>query len=334
MWNWQAAALGTGASLVLYDGNPSYPDNAAIWKVLEEEKVTDFGLSASYIHMLIAQGFSPKEHADLTHLRAISQTGSALSDAGWDFVYREIKEDYHFNSIAGGTDINGCFGIGNMMIPVYAGELAAIGLGEKVECYDENGRPIRDREGELVCEKPMPSMPLYFWNDPDGSRYHNAYFDVYPGVWRHGDYVILHGNTGGLSFCGRSDSVLKPSGVRIGTAEIYNIVNELPGVEDSLAVGQNHEGDQRIILFVKCKEGVSLSEELIKSIKTALRTKGSPRHVPAIILETPEIPVTLNGKKVESAVTNILNGRPVGNRDALLNPESLGFYEAALNELS
>ncbi|MBQ6294214.1 MAG: acetoacetate--CoA ligase [Lachnospiraceae bacterium] len=327
MWNWQAAALGAGSELVLYDGNPSYPDDAAIWKVLEEESVTDFGLSASYIHMLIAHGFSPKEHADLSALRAISQTGSALSDAGWEFVYREIKEDYHFNSIAGGTDINGCFGIGNMMIPVVAGELSALGLGEKVECYDDDGHPIRDREGELVCEKPIPSMPICFWDDPDGQRYFNAYFTVYPGVWRHGDYVILHGNTGGLTFCGRSDSILNPSGVRIGTAEIYNQVNSLPEVEDSLAVGQNIAGDQRIVLFVKCQPGYALDDALIKKIKTTLRTKASPRHVPAVILETPEIPTTLNGKKVESSVTAILNGRPVGNRDALSNPESLKFYE-------
>ena len=334
MWNWQAAALGTGAELVLYDGNPSWPDDAGIWKVIEKEKVTDFGLSASYIHMLIAHDFSPREHADLSSLRAISQTGSALSDEGWKFVYREIKDDYHFNSIAGGTDINGCFGIGNMMIPVYSGELAALGLGEKVECYDDSGKPIRDTEGELVCEKPIPSMPLYFWNDPDGERYFHAYFDVYPGVWRHGDYVILHGNTGGLTFCGRSDSVLKPSGVRIGTAEIYNIVNSLPEVEDSLAVGQNYHNDQRIVLFVKCQPGYNLNEDLVKKIKTTLRTKASPRHVPAILMETPEIPTTLNGKKVEGAVTNILNGRPVGNRDALSNPESLSFYEGKLAELT
>ncbi len=334
MWNWQAAALGTGAELVLYDGNPSWPDDAGIWKVIEKEKVTDFGLSASYIHMLIAHDFSPREHADLSCLRAISQTGSALSDEGWEFVYREIKDDYHFNSIAGGTDINGCFGIGNMMIPVYSGELAALGLGEKVECYDDSGKPIRDTEGELVCEKPIPSMPLYFWNDPDGERYFHAYFDVYPGVWRHGDYVILHGNTGGLTFCGRSDSVLKPSGVRIGTAEIYNIVNSLPEVEDSLAVGQNYHNDQRIVLFVKCQPGYNLNEDLVKKIKTTLRTKASPRHVPAILMETPEIPTTLNGKKVEGAVTNILNGRPVGNRDALSNPESLSFYEGKLAELT
>ena len=334
MWNWQAAALGTGAELVLYDGNPSWPDDSGIWKIIEQEKVTDFGLSASYIHMLIAHGFSPRKHADLSCLRAISQTGSALSDEGWEFVYREIKEDYHFNSIAGGTDINGCFGIGNMMIPVYSGELAALGLGEKVECYDDSGKPIRDIEGELVCEKPIPSMPLYFWNDPDGQRYFHAYFDVYPGVWRHGDYVILHGNTGGLTFCGRSDSVLKPSGVRIGTAEIYNIVNSLPEVEDSLAVGQNYHSDQRIVLFVKCQPGYTLDDDLAKKIKTTLRTKASPRHVPAVLMETPEIPTTLNGKKVEGAVTNILNGRPVGNRDALSNPESLAFYEGKLAELT
>ncbi|MBE7004639.1 MAG: acetoacetate--CoA ligase [Ruminococcaceae bacterium] len=333
MWNWQAAALGTGAELCLFEGNPSYPDDAAIWKVLEEEKVTDFGLSASYIHMLIAHDFKPREHADLSALRAISQTGSALSDAGWEFVYSEIKKDYHFNSIAGGTDINGCFGIGNMMIPVYSGELSGLGLGEKVECYDDAGKPIRDREGELVCEKPIPSMPLCFWDDPKGERYFNAYFTVYPGIWRHGDYVILHGNTGGLTFCGRSDSILKPSGVRIGTAEIYNQVNSLSEVEDSLAVGQNINGDQRIVLFVKCRPGYALDDALIKKIKTTLRTKASPRHVPAVILETPEIPTTLNGKKVEGAVTNILNGRPVGNRDALSNPESLKFYEDVLPQL-
>ena len=333
MWNWQAATLGAGSSIVLYDGNPSYPDLDAIWKVLEEEGVTVFGLSASYIHALMAAGFNPREHAELRKLRMISQTGSALSEEGFRFVYREIKQDLHFNSIAGGTDINGCFGIGNMMIPVVSGELSALGLGEKVECYDDDGRPIRDKEGELVCEKPIPSMPICFWNDPDGTRYFNAYFTVYPGVWRHGDYVILHGNTGGLTFCGRSDSILKPSGVRIGTAEIYNQVNSLPEIEDSLAVGQNIDGDQRIVLFVKCQPGFSLDEELIKKIKTTLRTKASPRHVPAVILETPEIPTTLNGKKVESSVTAILNGRPVGNRDALSNPESLKFYEDILPQL-
>ena len=333
MWNWQAAAVGTGASIVLYDGNPSYPDTSAIWKVLEEEKVTVFGLSASYIHALLAEGFSPKDTVDLTYLREISQTGSALSEDGFEYVYREIKKDLQFNSIAGGTDINGCFAIGCPMLPVYSDELSAPGLGMPINCYDENGKPIRGEQGELVCEHPTPSMPLYFWNDSDGERYMNAYFRVYPGIWHHGDYVSFNA-TGGVTFYGRSDSVLKPSGVRIGTAEIYNIVEKLPEVVESLAIGQNYHGDQRVILFVVLAEGAELTPELIKTIKTNLRTKASPRHVPALIFAAPDLPKTLNGKKVESAVTNIVNGRKVTNRDALSNPESLDFFEKLLPELN
>lgn len=333
MWNWQAASIGAGASIVLYDGNPSYPDTSAIWKILEEEKVTVFGLSASYIHSLVAEGFSPKKAANLEHLREISQTGSALSEDGFEFVYREIKSDLHFNSIAGGTDINGCFASGNPISPVYSNELQAPGLGMKINCYDEDGKPIRGKQGELVCELPAPSMPLYFWNDEDGERYMNAYFRVYPNIWHHGDYVSFN-ETGGITFYGRSDSVLKPSGVRIGTAEIYNIVEKLPEVVESLAIGQNYHGDQRVILFVKLAEGKELTDELIKTIKTQLRTKASPRHVPSMIIAVPDIPKTLNGKKVESAVTNIVNGRKVTNRDALSNPESLDFYESILPELN
>ncbi|MBQ9949880.1 MAG: acetoacetate--CoA ligase [Clostridia bacterium] len=333
MWNWQAATVGTGASIVLYDGNPSYPDTSAIWKVLEEEKVTVFGLSASYIHALVAEGFSPKNTVNLEHLREISQTGSALSEDGFDFVYREIKSDLQFNSIAGGTDINGCFASGNPMSPVYSNELQAPGLGMPINCYDDNGKPIRGEQGELVCEKPTPSMPLYFWNDDDGERYMNAYFRVYPGIWHHGDYVSFNA-TGGITFYGRSDSVLKPSGVRIGTAEIYNIAEKLPEINESLAIGQNYHGDQRVILFVTLAEGAELTDELIKTIKTQLRTKASPRHVPAMIIAAPDIPKTLNGKKVESAVTNIVNGRKVTNRDALSNPESLDFYESILPQLN
>ncbi len=330
MWNWQLAALGTGCSVVLYDGNPSFPDTAAIWRILEKEKVTVFGLSASYIHALLAAGFSPKSTVDLTHLRSISQTGSALSEDGFDYVYREIKSDLHFNSIAGGTDINGCFSIGNPLSPVYSNELQSPGLGCKINCYDEKGRPVRDEQGELVCELPIPSMPLYFFNDPDGKRYHSAYFDVYPGIWRHGDFVVIHSDTYGISFYGRSDSILKPSGVRIGTAEIYNQVEKLPEIIDSLAVGQNYHDDQRIILFVQLAEGAVLDDALRQSIKNILRRNASPRHVPALILAAPDIPKTLNGKKVESAVTNILNGRQVTNRDALQNPQSLDFFiEAA-----
>ena len=333
MWNWQAAALGAGSSIVLYDGNPSYPDLDAIWKVLEEEGVTVFGLSASYIHALMAAGFNPREHADLRKLRMISQTGSALSEEGFRFVYREIKQDLHFNSIAGGTDINGCFCIGNLLSPVYVGELQAPGLGMKIECYDEKGKPVRDTQGELVCEIPEPSMPIWFANDPDGERYMNAYFRVYPGIWHHGDYVQFNSETGGVTYFGRSDSVLKPSGVRIGTAEIYNIVEKLPEVQDSLAIGQMYHDDQRILLFVQLAHGAELTEELKKRIKKDLRTKASPRHVPALIYAVPDLPKTFNGKKVESAVTNLVNGRRITNREALGNPESLDYFEALLPEL-
>ena len=333
MWNWQAAALGAGSSIVLYDGNPSYPDLDAIWKVLEEEGVTVFGLSASYIHALMAAGFNPREHADLRKLRMISQTGSALSEEGFRFVYREIKQDLHFNSIAGGTDINGCFCIGNLLSPVYVGELQAPGLGMKIECYDEKGKPVRDTQGELVCEIPEPSMPIWFANDPDGERYMNAYFRVYPGIWHHGDYVQFNSETGGVTYFGRSDSVLKPSGVRIGTAEIYNIVEKLPEVQDSLAIGQMYHDDQRILLFVQLAPGAELTEELKKRIKKDLRTKASPRHVPALIYAVPDLPKTFNGKKVESAVTNLVNGRRITNREALGNPESLDYFEALLPEL-
>ena len=332
MWNWQAATLGAGSSIVLYDGNPSYPDLDAIWKVLEEEGVTVFGLSASYIHALMAAGFNPREHADLRKLRMISQTGSALSEEGFRFVYREIKQDLHFNSIAGGTDINGCFCIGNLLSPVYVGELQSPGLGMRIECYDENGKPVRDTQGELVCEIPEPSMPIWFANDPDGERYQNAYFRVYPSIWHHGDYVQFNSETGGVTYFGRSDSVLKPSGVRIGTAEIYNIVEKLPEVQDSLAIGQQYHDDQRILLFVQLVPGAELTEELQKRIKKELRTKASPRHVPALIYAVPDLPKTFNGKKVESAVTNLVNGRRITNREALGNPESLDYFEALLPE--
>ncbi len=334
MWNWQTAAIGTGASLVLYDGNPSYPDTSAIWKILQEEKVTIFGLSASFILALMAENFSPKKAVSLPCLREISQTGSALSDDGFDYIYNEIKKDLHFNSIAGGTDINGCFSSGNPISPVYSGELQGPGLGMKINSFNEKGEPVRDEQGELVCEMPAPSMPLHFWNDPENSRYMDAYFRVYPGIWHHGDYVLIHSDTGGITYYGRSDSVLKPSGVRIGTAEIYNQVEKLPQIRESLAIGQNYKGDQRILLFVQTMEGVELDGNLKKEIKRVLRQNASPRHVPAVIMSVPDIPRTLNMKKVESAVTNIVNGRKVTNRDALANPESLDYFEQILPQLS
>jgi acetoacetyl-CoA synthetase len=333
MWNWLLSSLAVGATIVLYDGNPNYPDPGAMWKLIEAEKITIFGCSASYIHFLKKENISPGRDYDLSSLREISQTGSSLSAEGFEYVYREIKQDLHFNSISGGTDINGCFAAGSPILPVHAGELQSAALGMKIKSYDEKGKPIFDQQGELVCEAPSPSMPLYFWNDPDGSKYHSAYFDVYPNVWRHGDYVSIHSDTGGITFYGRSDAVLKPSGVRIGTAEIYAQMEKLPEVADSLAIGQNYHEDQRVILFVKPAAGFTLTEDLKDKIRRTLRENASPRHVPALILETPDIPYTLNMKKVESAVTNIINGRAVSNKDALINPNSLDYYQQIVPQL-
>ena len=333
MWNWLLSSLAVGTTILLYDGNPNYPDLGATWKLIQDEKITVFGCSASYIHFLKKEEFSPRREYDLSSLREISQTGSPLSTDGFEYVYREIKSDLHFNSISGGTDINGCFAAGSPILPVYSGELQSAALAMKIKAYDEKGHPIYDEQGELVCEAPSPSMPLYFWNDPDGSKYHRAYFDVYPNVWRHGDYILIHSDTDGITFYGRSDAVLKPSGVRIGTAEIYAQMEKLPEVADSLAVGQNYLEDQRVILFVKLSEGFELTDQLKDKIRKTLRENASPRHVPALIFETPDIPYTLNMKKVESAVTNIINGRAVTNKDALINPGSLAFYETILEKL-
>jgi acetoacetyl-CoA synthetase len=327
MWNWMLTSLAVGNTLILYDGNPGYPDLGAMWKLVQDEKVTMFGTSASYINFIKSQELKPGKDYDLSSLKQIWQTGSPLSPEGFEYVYQDIKKDVWFNSSAGGTDINGCFCTGSPTSPVYAGELQFPALAMKINVYDEKGSPVVDQEGELVCEAPAPSMPLYFWNDPDNAKYKDAYFAVYPNIWRHGDYVKINSQTGGVTFYGRSDAVLKPSGVRIGTAEIYNQVEQLEEIADSLAIGQNWEGDQRIILFVKPAEGYHLTEELKAKIKKTLRAKASPRHVPAKMIEIPDIPYTLNMKKVESAVTNILHGRPVLNRDALMNPESLDYYE-------
>jgi len=333
MWNWVLSSLAVGATVVLYDGNPAYPDSGAMWQLVQDEKVSIFGTSASYLNFIKSQGLRPGRDFDLSSLREISQTGSALSPEGFEYVYDAIKQDLHFNSISGGTDINGCFAQGSPTLPVYAGELQRAALGMKTRCYDERGKPVLDEMGELVCEAPSPSMPLYFWNDPKQEKYRETYFSVYPGVWRHGDYIMINSQTGGITFFGRSDAVLKPSGVRIGTAEIYNEVEKLNEIADSLAIGQEWQGDQRVILFVKLAEGHQLTEALKAKIKKALRENASPRHVPALIMAVPDIPYTLNMKKVEMAVTNLINGRPVMNRDALINPESLDYYESIRDKL-
>ncbi len=333
MWNWLLSSLVVGATVVLYDGNPNYPDWGAMWKLTQDEKITIFGCSASYLNYLRSVGAKPGKAYDLSSLRAMSQTGSPLSVEGFEYVHREIKGDMHFNSISGGTDINGCFAIGSPIQPVYAGELQSAALGMKVKAYDEKGNHVIDKEAELVCEAPAPSMPLYFWDDADGTKYKNAYFNMYPRAWRHGDWILYHGDTGGITFLGRSDFTLKPSGVRIGPAEIYNVVENIEGIADSMAVGQDWKGDQRIILFVRLALGHQLTEDLKNKIRDRLRKEASPRHVPELIMEAPDIPYTFNMKKVESSVANILHGRPITNRDALTNPEALDFYEKIAREL-
>ncbi len=330
MWNWLVSSLAVGATIVLFNGNPSYPDWKYIWNIIVNEKISIFGTSASYINFLMKENLSPKKEFNLNHLREISQTASALSEEGFKYVYSDIKEDLHFNSISGGTDINGCFAAGSPTLPVYTGEIQAPALGMKIQSYDELGKPVLDEQGELVCESPSPSMPIYFWGDERYERYRKSYFEFYQSinknVWRHGDYIIIHSKTGGVTFLGRSDAVLKPSGVRIGTSEIYNILEQLPEIEDSVVIGQQWEGDQRIILFVKLREGYKLNDKLCNKIKNELKVKASPRHVPSIIVKTEGIPYTFSNKKVEIAITNIAHGRPVVNTGALANPESLDFY--------
>lgn len=337
MWNWLMSSLAVGATIAIYDGNPLFPDWRTMFRFIEEEKITIFGCSASYIYALMAANAKPNAEFKLESLREISQTGSPLSAEGFKWVYENIKRDLWFNSISGGTDINGCFCAGSPTLPVYAGQLQAPALGMKVFAYDENANPIFDQPGELVCEKPSPSMPIYFWGDKDFKKYRETYFEFYAdkgkNVWRHGDYVIFHSKTGGITFLGRSDATLKISGVRIGTAEIYNVVEKLPEIADSLAISQDWKGDQRLILFVKLKPGYKLTEELKAKIREELRKKASPRHVPSLIFEVPDIPYTVNMKKVEIAVRNIIHGKPVTNRGSLLNPESLDYFEKIREEL-
>jgi len=331
MWNWLVSSLAVGATLVLFDGNPFHPDSGALWKMAQDEKITIFGTSAGYIAALQNAGVKPVTEYDLSPLRAVLSTGSPLSVESFEFIYRDVKQDIQLASIAGGSDINGCFAAGNPMGPVYAGELQCRCLAMRVEAFDENGKPIINQQGELVCTAPSPSMPICFWDDPDNKKYFSAYFDVYPNVWRHGDFVEIN-DRGGVVMLGRSDATLNPGGVRIGTAEIYRLVESMEEIEDSLVVGQDWEGDVRVILFVKMAEAMELTEELLAKIKQTLRTNASPRHVPAIIIAVPDVPYTLNMKKVELAVKKVIQGEEVLNRDALGNPEALDYY-ANLKEL-
>ena len=297
----------------------------------QDEKITVFGTSAGYLAALQGTGLVPGESFDLAELRTILSTGSPLSMEGFEFVYDQIKSDLQLASISGGTDLNGCFALGNPMDPVYAGELQCRGLAMKVEAYDDNGRAVIGQRGELVCTAPFPSMPIYFWDDPDGHKYHAAYFDVYPGVWRHGDFIEVTAR-GGVIFYGRSDATLNPGGVRIGTAEIYRQIDAIDEIEDAVVVGQNWRNDVRVILFVKMAPGRTLDEELKNKVRQAIRTNASPRHVPAKIIAVPDVPYTLNMKKVELAVRKVIHGQEVRNKDALRNPESLEAF-ARIREL-
>jgi len=337
MWNWMVSSLAVGSKLVLFDGNPLHPDWRTMWRIAEEEGVTVFGCSASYIYAVRGANAEPGKEFDLWRLREVSQTGSPLSADGFAWVYEHVKSDLWFNSISGGTDINGCFLAGSPTLPVYAGELQSPALGMKVKAYDESGNEVYDREGELVCEAPSPSMPIYFWNDPDYRKYVETYFEFYrrvgKNVWRHGDWITIFSDTRSAVIHGRSDATLKVSGVRIGTAEIYRVVERFPEVADSLVASLDVDGETKVVLFVKMREGQELTEELIDRIRKALREEASPRHVPHYVVQAPDIPYTFNLKKVEIAVSNILNGRPVTNREAIVNADVLEFYEKFAQEL-
>jgi acetoacetyl-CoA synthetase len=323
MWNWLVSGLASGATLVLFDGNPFYPGPETLWDLAADEKVTIFGTSAKFIDASKKSRLEPVRTHDLSSLRTILSTGSPLVPESFDWVYDAVKPDVHLASISGGTDIVSCFVLGCPVLPVYRGEIQSRGLGMRVEVFDPDGNAVLDQAGELVCTAPFPSMPVGFWNDPDGSRYRAAYFERYPGVWHHGDWMALNEHGGAIIY-GRSDATLNPGGVRIGTAEIYRQVEQIEDVEESIVVGQNTgDGDQRVVLFVKLRDGKKLTDSLINDIRKRIRENATPRHVPAVIARVKDIPRTRSGKISEIAVRDMLHGRLVKNTEALANPEAL-----------
>jgi acetoacetyl-CoA synthetase len=325
MWNWLASALASQATIVLYDGSPFHPDEGVLWRLADEERVALFGTSPKYLAALEKSGYRPVDRVDLGGLRTILSTGSPLAHEQFDFVRDAVGPEVQLASISGGTDIVSCFALGNPTLPVHRGELQCRGLGMRVEVYDDAGRPVRGSQGELVCTAPFPSMPVGFWNDPDGSRYRAAYFERFPGAWCHGDYAVLTPR-GGLVILGRSDAVLNPGGVRIGTAEIYRQVEKLDEVLESIAIGQEWDHDVRVVLFVRLRPGMALDAALERRIRDVIRGNTTPRHVPAKIVAVPDIPRTISGKIVELAVREVVHGRPVKNTDALANPEALEHF--------
>ena len=325
MWNWQVSGLALGATLVTYDGNPFYPGPDRLLDLADAENVAVFGTSAKYIDACLKAGLKPRESHKLEQLRLILSTGSPLIPPSFDYVYRDWKADVHLASISGGTDICACFIGGNPVLPVRRGELQCALLGIDVDTLDDEGRPVSGQPGEFVCRNAHLSMPVKFWGDEDGSRYHDAYFSRFAGLWAHGDYVEKRGS-GGFIIHGRSDTTLNPGGVRIGTAEIYRQVETIDQIEEAIAVGQDIDGDQRVILFVKMRGGAQLDAELEKLIRLRIRAGASPRHVPAKIIEVSAIPRTRSGKISEIAVRDTIHGRVVKNTSALANPEALALY--------
>ncbi|MDT8893761.1 acetoacetate--CoA ligase [Halomonas sp. I1] len=327
MWNWLVSGLASGATLVLFDGAAFAPDTEVLWRIAAREGITVFGTSARYLAACEKEGLAPGRDHDLTSLRAILSTGSALSHESFDYVYRDIKHDLLLASISGGTDIVSCFALGCPIRPVHRGQLQCRGLGMAVDVFDDDGRPLRGEKGELVCTRPFPAMPIGFWNDPDGERYHDAYFATFPGIWAHGDYAEITPEDG-VIIHGRSDAVLNPGGVRIGTAEIYRQVEKVEEVLESLCIGQEWGDDIRVVLFVRLRDDLTLDDALRDEIRTTIRANTTPRHVPARIIQVDDLPRTLSGKLVELAVRNVVHGRPVKNREALANPEALSLFES------
>lgn len=325
MWNWLASGLAVGATLCLFDGSPFYPDGNVLFDYAAEQEFAVFGTSAKYIDAVRKGGFEPAKTHDLSHLRLLTSTGSPLSPEGFTFVYEGIKSDVQLASISGGTDIVSCFVLGNPLKPVWRGEIQGPGLGLAMDVWDDEGHSVRGEKGELVCTKAFPSMPVMFWNDPDGAKYRAAYFERFDNVWCHGDFAEWTSH-GGIIIHGRSDATLNPGGVRIGTAEIYNQVEQMEEVAEALCIGQDFEDDVRVVLFVRLASGVALDEPLEKAIRSRIRTGASPRHVPAKIIAVADIPRTKSGKIVELAVRDVVHGRPVKNKEALANPEALDLF--------
>ncbi len=324
MWNWLASGIGSGATLLLYDGSPFAPQSV-LWDFAQAERINVFGTSAKYIDACKKAGLSPIKTHDLSSVRLITSTGSPLAPESFDYVYSDIKADVHLASISGGTDIVSCFVLGDPTSPVWRGEIQAPGLGMAVDVWSEEGKPVRQEKGELVCVKPFPSMPIMFWNDPAGKKYHAAYFERFPNVWCHGDFAEWTAH-GGIVIHGRSDATLNPGGVRIGTAEIYAQVEQIPEVLEAICIGQDWDNDVRVVLFVRLKEGAKLDDRLRDTIRQKIRSGASPRHVPAKIVAIADIPRTKSGKVTELAVRDVVHGRSVKNTEALANPEALDLY--------